>query len=406
MLGSVLSPSPKISWYRWHGYQGEQHQHALSGVERAANVSLLALTLAQRNVTLTRFTTLPQHTAPTDVFWQSWCERLHSLTATGFDLAAALQALSSQCQSAHEAEVCASCLQALERGQSMVDAIRTARPALAPALLQQLKFGEQAGFLPETLAAVASQLKKRNQSRARTRKALLYPISVLVMATLLFVGLKLFILPKFAQLYEQSGASLPWITQLVLTPSEVLPLSKLLTASTVLVFTVALLLIWRRTFLHSMVIQHALFQRKLWREYIARPALIRELDTMANGLSRGMTLHQSLQNIALYSPHRYHRYLWLQCIHLLEQGHTIERIFAPLHLLPMELMRLSLGERSGQLEQQLAIIVSLAEQTIEQRMALYVALLPQLVLVGVSVLTGLIMIALYLPLFQLGLAVG
>lgn len=92
--------------------------------------------------------------------------------------------------------------------------------------------GEVGGVLDETLRRLAKLLEDRSKLQGQMKGAMIYPLAVLSIAILVFLGMTLFIVPKFSEMYEGLGAELPAFTQLIVAFSELLrsPIALLLIA--------------------------------------------------------------------------------------------------------------------------------------------------------------------------------
>lgn len=392
-------------WFKWHGL-AETTGHAEKGLEYAVNVQMLQLELLQRDIILKAATPLPTKAGNTTLLWQRWFASLYSLTNSGFDLAIAVDALKDQSQCAQEAELSKSCSLALKQGQQLTEGLSQSQIVLEPSIFQWLRCAEQAGVLNESLESIAQFLSLRIQRLKALKQGLRYPLGVLSIALLLFLGLQHFVLPRFAALYLDSGTALPLLTTFILEPSQLLSHDSLLAALITFSTLIALGFIWGPWLTQQLGFAHLLGKWRWWQTWVFRPKLMQELDAIARGLNHGMTLHQSLQTVALYSPHGYHRFLWRECLTALEQGTDVVTVFSTLPFSSIERMRIELGERTGQLELQLRIVVKEQQAADQQRLAHLFSVIPQAMLIIVSIITGVVMIGLYLPLFQLGLAVS
>ena len=98
--------------------------------------------------------------------------------------------------------------------------------------------GEAGGVLDEALKRLAKLLEDNAKLQNQIKGALSYPVAVLVIAILVFLGMTIFLIPTFAGIFEDLGAELPAFTQLLVN------LSELLRSTTALYFAGALLIIW------------------------------------------------------------------------------------------------------------------------------------------------------------------
>lgn len=399
----------KAIWYRWHGHPQDDPHDLRQGVLQAHHSTGVALQLWQQQINLSRRTPLPKARTgylPQLAFWASWFSRWHSLISNGFDMAQSLQQLHNQSMCQAEAELSQAALQALHKGLPISYALKRAPLSLNKRYLQLMEFAEQAGQFEHVLAQLsvaAAEVQKRAQ---RLRQAMRYPAAVLGMVTVLGAGLKLFILPKFATLYAETNAQLPFLTQFLLEPAIGLQRSWLVALLFILGGVVLLTQLWLPFLLVQPALRRLLMRNPSWHKHVELSLLQQDLNTLALGLQHGMTLQQSIVSVALTHSSSWHQTLWLQSLQALKAGKNSRTIFKYHHLSTTEYALIELGEQTGTLEDKIMQVAKDQQQAIAQRLKNTLQLLPNLVLIVVSIITGAVMIALYLPLFQLGLAVG
>lgn len=399
----------KAAWYCWHGHAKDDPQERHQGVLQAHHSSGVALQLWQQQVTLTRHTLLPSIKAgylAQLAFWASWFSRWHSLISNGFDMAQSLQQLQNQSLYQQEAELSHAALQALHKGLPISYAFKRAPLTLDKRYLQLIEFAEQAGQFEHVLAQLSVATADVQKRAQQLRQAMRYPAVVLAMVVLLGVGLKLFILPKFAALYAETNAQLPLLTQFLLEPATGLQLSLLVALLFLLGGLGLLTQLWLPLILTKPALRNALMRNQSWHKYVELVSLQQDLNALALGLQHGMTLQQSIISVALTHSSVWHQRLWLRSLQALKAGKNSRAIFKYHHLTTIEYALIELGEQTGTLEDKIMQVAKDQQHAIEQRLQNSLQLLPNLVLIVVSIITGAVMIALYLPLFQLGLAVG
>src|SRR5204863_5012902 len=88
--------------------------------------------------------------------------------------------------------------------------------------IAMVEAGEAAGILDQVLDRVAFQIEKQTQIKRRVKGAMLYPTMVLIFATLVLIGMLMFLVPIFVKIFAQLGGQLPTLTQYVVSASDVL----------------------------------------------------------------------------------------------------------------------------------------------------------------------------------------
>lgn len=269
-----------------------------------------------------------------------------------------------------------------------------------------IEVGEAAGRLPEIFDYLASIERRRLVTLKAIRKALIYPLMVIVVAIAVLVFILVAVVPTFEGLYQSSGVELPEITQKIINLSHFL----LSHGSWVLFYTILLLWIIRK-----MLQGEGLLRKKLDYLIIKSPLVGRLLLANFNaGFSQiisvmndsGIPLIKSLQ---LYEGGVSNLYLRKQLRLLrssLEQGQSfyIAAQDRPIFT-DVTLTLISVGEVSGTLIKVLERSGEYHADQVEERVDAFVALIDPLSLLFIGLIVGVILIALYQPMFNMGMVI-
>ena len=277
---------------------------------------------------------------------------------------------------------------------------------------QLIKVGEMTGKLPTVCHEIAQHKQQALALQRKIRKILLYPVLVLGISLILTALLLLFIVPQFAAMYDNSSAQLPTFTQVLLTLSQGLQDYWLH-----LLICMALTTLFIRVHLkHS-----PWFNRQKIRLINAMPVLNRivQLSRLV-GFSRslflmlqaGVPLNQALQSFLPQnpswqrSPNVQGDWLLIEevqsILHWLQQGYAFSASVSG-HIFPLAAQQmLQVGEQSGQLPKMLQFIANDHQQQLDYQIDLLSQMLEPLLMVIIGGLIGLIMLGMYLPIFNMG----
>lgn len=263
---------------------------------------------------------------------------------------------------------------------------------------------ELAGMLDSVLTQLAQHLEKSQTLKRQIRAALFYPSMVLAVAVIVLSLLMSFVVPSFEQIFTSFGAELPWLTQLVIQLSHhwlVFALSALGITS---------LTGWAlRQYAgkHPQVQQHldALWIRAPWLgRFVRQTCIARWARTLATLFGAGIPLTQAIEQLQPITGN------WLyesatQDIHRqLLQGVALSQALAqhPMLFTPMLVQMCAIGEESGALDDMLSKVASHAEAEVEQTVTYLSKLVEPAIMVVLGVLVGGLVMALYLPIFEMG----
>ena len=303
-------------------------------------------------------------------------------------------------------------LKDIESGLAFSQALEKQNQYLTYQDRQLIKVGEMTGKLPTVCHEIAQHKQQALALQRKIRKILLYPVLVLGISLILTALLLLFIVPQFAEMYDNSSAPLPTFTQVLLTLSQGLqdywlPL--------LICMTLTIL------FIRARLKYSPWFNRQKIRLINATPVLNRivQLSRLV-GFSRslflmlqaGVPLNQALQSFLPQhpswqrSPNVQGDWLLIEevqsILHWLQQGYAFSASVSG-HIFPLAAQQmLQVGEQSGQLPKMLQFIANDHQQQLDYQIDLLSQMLEPLLMVIIGGLIGLIMLGMYLPIFNMG----
>ncbi|MEN5016764.1 protein transport protein HofC [Erwinia sp. Eh17-17] len=277
-------------------------------------------------------------------------------------------------------------------------------PALYPALIH---IGELTGELDECCQQLADQQERQQQLQLKVKKALRYPLFILAVALLVSAGMLVFVLPEFVAIYDTFNAPLPAFTAAVIALSQMLQQQAIWLMA--LIITVGIL--WKTQHRRSPNWQRC-EQRLLLRlpliAALYKGSLLGQIfTTLALTHHAGLTLLQSLQAVEkTLSP-----LLWREAIAQLqrhiETGHPLHQAMKSHALFtPLCYQLVKVGEESGSLDTLLVRLANWHEQQTHQLADTLAAALEPLMMLVIGGIVGTLVVAMYLPVFRLGDALG
>jgi type IV pilus assembly protein PilC len=296
-------------------------------------------------------------------------------------------------------------------GRALHEALR-AQPHIPRPYVHTIAAGEASGSLPQVLHRLAEQLESRQRMQRQLRSALSYPVIVLMVALSVVTVMMAWVIPAFEQMFSSLGGTLPTATRMVLTLSH--------TVTTHWVGGMVLLLlaiaggmgIWQHPRGRHLALD-LLWRLPGWGHLHRLSCQARWTRTLATLSAAGLPLTDALTQLEGTSGHPRFDAATRQIRRALVNGQSLTHAMsrfgpqrAPRHepelFSGMILQMTHIGEESGSLD----TLLERAAQQLEQDVSQHVAALARLVEPGVMVvlggLVGGLVVALYLPLFQLG----
>ena len=290
----------------------------------------------------------------------------------------------------------------VERGTPVAQALAQHPEQFGALYVGMVQAGERAGILDAMLERLADTLEATAALQRRVRGALAYPMVVSAIALAVLVALLVGVVPVFEEVFQAFGAPLPWSTQ------QVLHLSRVLTAHPAALLLACALL--------SAVALHAARQarwRLAWqRQLLNWPGLgtlimlsvsARWAHTLSALLAAGVPLVEALPSASQSTGHPGYVRIGAHLQRRVAQGGRLSEALAHTGRFPPLLVQLcATGEDSGMLEAMLARAAELLSDELETRVASASRLIEPLVVVLMGAVIGVILVAMYLPIFQLG----
>lgn len=335
---------------------------------------------------------------------QRWLQQLATLLKAGIALHPALELLSLQ-QPVAQQNYWQPVITGIEQGQSL-SSVLARQSGFRTSDIQLIAVAERSGQLDMQLERLAQGQARRLQLQQQVRSAMRYPLFVLIGALGVTVFLLWRVVPGFAELYRSFGAELPWLTQQIMALSrqvQWLGLPFLLTLSSLLFLT-------RQQWHTSPAFRTRLFQA-LWRIPLIGPMTQAHWlglwhRTLHETLRAGLPLLNALRETAALVQESPLALAQSDIADAVTQGQRLSESLAKWPAYPaLSTQMIAIGEESGMLVNLLDELARQFETELESRCALLLKLLEPTLMAGLGVLVGTIVMALYLPLFELGNAI-
>lgn len=327
--------------------------------------------------------------------------QMATMISAGLSLLRALSILAAQTDNKALAKVLGQVRADVEAGNSLSDGLSRHPDTFPPLMINMIRAGEVGGFLEDALKSVAENYESEVKLRAQIKSAMTYPVMVFCMAILAVVGMLLFIVPIFEQMFTDLGGALPWPTQMLVYLSGLLKW-----IGPVLVVALIAFSIWWgkhknddavRSKVQPVTLRVPIFGSLFKKVAIAR--FTRNFGTM---LSAGVPILQALDIVGQTSGN------WaieMAVKDVQESVRTGQSLAGPLakHSVfpPMVTQMVATGEDSGSLELMLTKVAQFYDEEVEATTEQLTSLIEPLMIAVLGVIIGGMIIALYMPIFSI-----
>ncbi len=291
----------------------------------------------------------------------------------------------------------------VEQGATFSDSLRR-HPKIFDALYVNLvQAGEVGGILDTILNRLAVYNEKAIKLRRQVKGAMVYPSAVVIIFTGVLSILLGWVIPSFKTIFKDLGASdeLPWLTQVVITVSETfigyLPLVILVGIGSV----VALMYIYKRPagkrFFHRMMLKAPIIGNVLRKVAVAR--FTRTLGTL---LASGVPILDALEIVAKTSGNMVIEEAIMYARAKISEGKNMASPLMETNVFPpMVVQMVGVGEQTGALDAMLGKIADFYEEEVDVAVAALTSLIEPIMMVGIGGTVGVVLIAMYLPIFSI-----
>ena len=335
--------------------------------------------------------------------WSLLCRQLSVLVGAGVGVVEALQLLSEQITNKRLQKALLDVAKLVEEGSSLTAALRKHSNIFPEFIINLVEVGEETGELDLVLRRAADYYEKLAFIKGKVKSASFYPTFVLVIATIIVGGILTFIVPQFESIYKSFGGELPLPTQLLIKTSNILRENFLMITGILLIFAVIFVYLYRTNYNFREGIHKILLRIPKFGEIFEKSAMARFARTMATLFSSGVPIERALEISAKVVGLIPIEKAINQAKNDVLEGKTLWMSLERTKMFPkMVVAMVKVGEESGQIDEMLNSIANFYEEEVDRLIEGIISLIEPMLIVVLGGIIGLILVALYLPIFKIG----
>ena len=290
----------------------------------------------------------------------------------------------------------------VEKGETLAEALRHHPKVFDSLYCNMVDAGEMGGALDIILNRLAFFMEKNMKLKKKVKGALVYPASVLSVAVIVVAIMMVFVIPSFQQMFSGFGADLPWLTQVVVNISHFMRTNILLMIAGLIALAIAFRQTYKtkkgRTFFDRTFLKLPVFGILLRKVAVAK--FTRTLGTM---ISSGVPILTSLEIVAKTAGNVIIENAIIATRDSISQGKTIAEPLGESGIFPaMVVQMISVGESTGALDDMLNKIADFYDDEVDAAVAALTSMIEPMLMVFLGTVLGTMIVAMYLPIFQLG----
>jgi type IV pilus assembly protein PilC len=389
-------------------YKGKTLSGTLvSGELKAKNRGELERTLRSNKILVTSVSTKPSQislrigTGIKKVHLSRFTRQFATMIGAGLPMVQALEILSQQMESAELRRVIGEVKESVQAGTTLAEALSRHKKVFDDLYVNMVDAGEIGGALDTILVRLAVYREKADALARKVKGAMIYPAVVMTVAIGVTFIMLTYIVPVFAKMFAGLGAELPGPTRFVLSLSGFIR-SNLLTGVISLIVLIAAYRYYSRTQNGRLNIDRLKLKLPLLGDLIRKSAIARFSRTLATLVSSGVSILDALDITARASGNRVLHDAIKKSVLSIAEGETITQPLKESKVFPpMVIQMISVGEKTGGLDEMLSKIADFYDDEVDAAVAALTSIIEPVIIVFMGIVIGGILIAMYLPMFEI-----
>ena len=401
----------KLSKFSWQGLNSDGKK--MSGEIHAINIRFAKAKLINKGIELkkihkksSRLFNKRKNTKITSKDITSLFHQLATLFIAGIPISQALLSISLSIENSLLKEILIDIKNNVCQGNTLADSFKN-HPKYFDNLTCHFIFaGEQTGKLDVILTQIAAQKEKTDALKMKVKKALTYPCIVLLVSITITSILLIFVVPQLSSLFGELGAKLPLPTRIVIGASNFIKQKWWILSLIIFAFSYIFTITKKKSEKLSSLVDFYILKIPIFGKLIQYAIIARLTRMLAMIFSTGISLLDALHTLANIANNKCFVQAILSARDNVRKGQSLHNSLQSTLLFPNMLIQMvAIGEEAGKLDNMLEKVADFYENEINHMTDTLNQLLEPIVMLILGIIIGGIIIAMYLPIFQLGMAI-
>ena len=336
-----------------------------------------------------------------------FARQLATLMKAGVPLVQALDIVAKGHENPSMAEMITKIKTDIEAGAGLSEALSRHPDHFDDLFVNLVDAGERSGALENLLDRIATYKEKSEALRKKVKKALTYPIAVLVIAVIVSAILLIFVVPQFQELFRGFGADLPAFTLFVIKLSNFMQENIWLMLGSVVVIGFSFSQAKKRSRAFRRILDRLALKLPIVGDIQYKSAVARFARTLSTMFAAGVPLVDGLDSVAKAAGNIIYEEAIFSMREQVTTGTQLQVTMEQAGVWPpMATQMIAIGEESGALDEMAAKVADFYEAEVDNIVDQLSSLMEPLIMAVLGVLVGGLVVAMYLPIFKLGAVVG
>jgi type IV pilus assembly protein PilC len=400
--------------YQWSGIT--RKGRTLKGEIDAANEKIAMANLKKRNLTIKKLKPKPKDLFENISFMKPkvtkkdlviFTRQFSTMIDAGLPLVQGLQILSEQSENPTFKALLKEVNRDVEGGSTLAEALKKHPEVFDNLFVNLIAAGEVGGILDTILRRLAVFIEKAEKLKSQIKGAMTYPIVVVAIAIIVIVVILIFVIPVFQDMFKSFGKALPAPTQMVVNMSEFMTSLGALYLGVGLVVLAFVAKKYRNSKGGRKATDALFLKLPVFGDLLKKTAVARFTRTLGTMLSSGVPILDALEIVAKTSGNVIIEEILYEVRGSIAEGQTIAEPLSENEIFPgMVIQMISVGEATGALDTMLEKIADFYDEEVDAAVAALTSMLEPLLMLFLGGSIGGLVVAMYLPIFQMAGAVG
>ena len=295
----------------------------------------------------------------------------------------------------------------LESGDTLAESLKRNPLYFDDLFCNLVEAGESAGVLETLLDKIATYKEKTESMKKKIKKALTYPIAVIIVAFLVTAILLLFVVPVFEDLFKSFGADLPIFTRMIVDMSKTLKQIWWIVLAVIIAAVYIFIYFKKRSRVFNRFLDKTLLKTPVIGTILNKSAIARFSRTLSTLSAAGVPLVNALNSVSGACGNIMYSEAVLKMREEVATGHRLQYAILQTMLFPhMVQQMIAIGEESGSMDAMLAKVADFYEEEVDNLVDNLSSLMEPIIMVVLGILIGGLVVAMYLPIFKMGSAIN
>lgn len=389
-------------------WEGKKGNNKVKGEKKAASEVVVRALLKKDGIQVTKIKKKPKPlfksnqpitTADISIF----ARQLATMMSSGVPLVQSFEIVGNGHDNPSMRDLIMTIKSDVEAGGTLAEALRKHPDQFDNLFCNLVEAGEQAGILESLLGKVAAYKEKSEAIKKKVKKALTYPIAVLIVAFIITAILMIFVVPVFSDMFKSFGGELPAPTQFVVAVSNIFVQYWYIIFGSIIGAVTAFKFANKNSKAFNEAMQRLSLKLPLFGDLLTKSALARFARTLSTMFAAGTPLVEAMDSVAGATGNIVYYEAVMKMKQDISVGTALAVSMRDVGVFPnMAIQMVSIGEESGAIDAMLAKVADFYEEEVENLVDALSSLMEPMIMAFLGVVIGGLVVAMYLPIFKMG----